>query len=205
MAVSRCLMPAIALVSDTPPARRPSLRSIRKTASRVNTLLVTQATRKRPTTTASTAAARPSGVFPDSSSTSVFTRRFCRCGRRSARTGRIRLAEDLHRLDSPTATSLERTSAKLATTAAAAIPASTQKASEKPLVSASGCEWPDASSVFTCVKATVEQIATPSAPPICCEVLISPDARPASCGSTPASAAIETGMNANAIPTPTIR
>jgi hypothetical protein len=35
--------------------------------------------------------------------------------------------------------------------------------------------------------------AIPSAPPICCDVLISPDARSASDGCTPASAAIEIG------------
>ena len=45
--------------------------------------------------------------------------------------------------------------------------------------------------------ATIETIATPIAPPTCCAVLISPDASPASCGSTPASAAIETGMKVN--------
>ena len=45
----------------------------------------------------------------------------------------------------------------------------------------------------------------PSAPPICCDVLISPDARPASSGFVPASAAIEIGTNANDIPTPMIR
>ena len=42
------------------------------------------------------------------------------------------------------------------------------------------------------------------APPICCEVLIRPEASPASRSATPASAAIETGTNANAMPTPTI-
>ena len=42
----------------------------------------------------------------------------------------------------------------------------------------------------------------PMAPPICCEVLISPDASPASAASTPASAAIEMGTKENPIPTP---
>ena len=42
--------------------------------------------------------------------------------------------------------------------------------------------WPALSSVVVCVNATVAAIATPSAPPICCDVLISPDARPASWG-----------------------
>jgi hypothetical protein len=75
------------------------------------------------------------------------------------------------------------------------MPARTQKPSAKPLVAADAAEWPEASSVCACVKATVAAIATPSAPPICCAVLISPDASPACCGSTPASAAIDIGMN----------
>ena len=41
----------------------------------------------------------------------------------------------------------------------------------------------------------------PSAPPICCEVLSSPDASPASAGCTPASAAIEIGTNEKPSPT----
>ena len=45
----------------------------------------------------------------------------------------------------------------------------------------------------------------PTAPPICCDVLISPDARPASCGFVPASAAIVIGTKANGIATPRIR
>ena len=85
------------------------------------------------------------------------------------------------------------------------MPASTQKPSEKPLVAATACEWPDLRSALVCVNATVEATATPSAPPICCVVLISPDARPASCGATPASAAIDSGMNENARPKPTER
>ena len=52
--------------------------------------------------------------------------------------------------------------------------------SAKPLVCALSGSWPLASSVFACVKATVAAMATPSAPPICCDVLISPDASPAS-------------------------
>ena len=40
----------------------------------------------------------------------------------------------------------------------------------------------------------------PSAPPICCDVLIRPEASPASFASTPASAAIEIATNENAIP-----
>ena len=53
--------------------------------------------------------------------------------------------------------------------------------------------------------AIVEATATPIAPPICCEVFSRPEARPDSCASTPASAAIETGMNENASPKPISR
>ena len=53
--------------------------------------------------------------------------------------------------------------------------------------------------------AIVESTAMPSAPPICCDVLISPDASPASACLTPASAAIEIGTNENASPTPMSR
>jgi len=81
-----------------------------------------------------------------------------------------------------------------ATTDTALMPASTQKPRAKPLVAACAGECPDASSVVVCVNATVATIATPSAPPICCVALISPDASPACCGSTPASAAIDIGM-----------
>ena len=52
---------------------------------------------------------------------------------------------------------------------------------------------------------TEETMATPIAPPICCAVLKMPDARPASWCSIPASAAIDTGMNANGIANPMIR
>src|SRR5664279_3965772 len=92
-----------------------------------------------------------------------------------------------------------------ATTDTALMPASTQNPRAKPLVAACAGESPEASSVFVCVNATVAAIATPSAPPICCDALSSPDASPASCGSTPASAAIDIGMNENAMPTPTNR
>ena len=53
------------------------------------------------------------------------------------------------------------------------------------------------------VAAMVDAIATPIAPPSCWEVLSSPEAMPASCSATPASAAMETGMKANAVPIPT--
>ena len=53
-----------------------------------------------------------------------------------------------------------------------------------------------------CVFAIVAAIATPSAPPICCDVLRSPDATPATRSWRFASAASETGMKTNASPTP---
>src|SRR4051795_1136 len=46
----------------------------------------------------------------------------------------------------------------------------------------------------------VERIASPSAPPICCDVLIRPDASPASLLLTPDTAAIVTGTNENPSP-----
>ena len=49
--------------------------------------------------------------------------------------------------------------------------------------------------------ATVARIARPSAPPTCCAVLIRPEARPASCGLVPVTAAMVTGTNANPSPT----
>jgi hypothetical protein len=52
---------------------------------------------------------------------------------------------------------------------------------------------------------TDETTATPIAPPICWLVLSRPDASPASSCSTPASAAIETGMNVNGSANPTSR
>ena len=50
------------------------------------------------------------------------------------------------------------------------------------------------------MKATVEITATPIAPPTCCDVFSRPEARPASSGRTPASAAIVIGMNENGMP-----
>ena len=55
------------------------------------------------------------------------------------------------------------------------------------------------------VVAMVESAAIPSAPPICCDVLMRPDASPASAGSTPARAAIVIGTNEKPIPTPMSR
>ena len=52
------------------------------------------------------------------------------------------------------------------------------------------------------LAATLEAIAIPIAPPSCWELFSSPDASPACCSFTPASAAIEIGMNAKAVPAP---
>ena len=68
----------------------------------------------------------------------------------------------------------------------------------KPCVSAagSGRNW------STFAKATVESTATPSAPPTCWDVLMRPEARPASCGFVPATAPIVTGTNEKPRPAP---
>ena len=73
------------------------------------------------------------------------------------------------------------------TSAATPIPTSTQKAL---LV-------PETETNTAAEKSTDEHTATPTAPPICCAVLISPEASPASSWLTPASAAIEIGMKVN--------
>ena len=49
--------------------------------------------------------------------------------------------------------------------------------------------------------AIADSAAMPSAPPTCCDVLISPDARPGLEARTPASAAIEIGTNGKPMPT----
>ena len=98
--------------------------------------------------------------------------------------------------------SSRRTSAKIAGRASSAIAPSTQSACWKPPVSAAGAAWPVWSSALVWLAATLEAIAIPIAPPSCWEVFSSPDASPAWCSATPASAAIEIGMNANAVPAP---
>ena len=103
------------------------------------------------------------------------------------------------------ASSSRRTRTTDATTPSAAITAPTQKAAWNPVVSASGTASPERAALSVCETATEERIAIPSAPPICCDVLISPEARPASFASIPARAAIEIETNANGIPIPTIR
>ena len=52
------------------------------------------------------------------------------------------------------------------------------------------------------VVAMVVAAATPTAPPICWLVLISPEAIPASAGRTPVSAPIDIGMKTMASPSP---
>ena len=48
-----------------------------------------------------------------------------------------------------------------------------------------GTGVPDATASLVVDVAIVERIAIPTAPPICCDVLIRPDARPASCCARP--------------------
>src|SRR5215216_1685245 len=84
---------------------------------------------------------------------------------------------------------------------AIAIPAPARKAFWKPSVSATSAGLPAATASSVLLLATVARIARPSAPPICWDVLISPEAKPASCGSTPLTAA--TVIETNARPRPT--
>src|SRR5215211_4316963 len=69
------------------------------------------------------------------------------------------------------------------------------KAFSKPSVSATGTGVPEATPASVVDVAMAESAAMPSAPPICCDVLNTHDARPASDACTPASAAIEIGTN----------
>ncbi len=86
----------------------------------------------------------------------------------------------------------------------AANPAPIRNAWLKPLVSATLTVWtaPERRSSFVVLLAIDARIARPSAPPICCEVLISPEARPASPGVVPLTAAIVTGTNDRPRPIP---
>src|SRR5207248_2946691 len=92
-----------------------------------------------------------------------------------------------------------------ATTPIAAMPTPTMNAPVKPWTSADGTTLPEAIASAVRDVAIVDSAAMPSAPPICCDVLNRPDARPASAGPTPASAAIEIGTNEKPSPTPTSR
>ena len=83
-------------------------------------------------------------------------------------------------------------------------PAPARNATLKPSVSAPGSAagLPCAASIRSSVRvlAIVASTASPSAPPICCDVLMSPDARPESSGEMPLTAAIVTGTNAKPRP-----
>ncbi len=69
-------------------------------------------------------------------------------------------------------------------------------------MSATGVGVPAWSSAVVRPAAMLEAIAIPIATPSCCEAFKIPDAMPACSSWTPASAAIEIGMNANAVPAP---
>ena len=86
-----------------------------------------------------------------------------------------------------------------------AIAAPAQNACWKPSVSADGTGVPEATASLVVEVAIVESIAIPTAPPICWDVLISPEARPASSGFVPASAAIVSETNASGSPKPITR
>src|SRR4051794_13038446 len=77
----------------------------------------------------------------------------------------------------------------------AAKPAPTQNAAEKPPVSAAAAVWPPSASAAVRDDATVASTARPSEPPNWRDVLISPEARPASSRRTPVTPAIVTGTN----------
>ena len=85
------------------------------------------------------------------------------------------------------------------------IAAPAQNAFWKPSVSAAGTGVPDATASLVVEAAIVERIAIPTAPPICCDVLIRPEARPASSCCVPASAAIVSETNASGMPKPITR
>ncbi len=71
----------------------------------------------------------------------------------------------------------------------------------KPSVRATGIGSPPATRSPVRLLAIEARIARPSAPPICCDVLIRPEARPASWFSTPDTAATVIGTNAKPRPT----
>ena len=79
-------------------------------------------------------------------------------------------------------------------------PAPTMNASRKPSVSALAIASPSATRLSVRELAIEARMARPSAPPTCCDVLIRPDARPASCAST-LTAAIVIGTKAKPSPT----
>src|SRR4051795_605490 len=94
-----------------------------------------------------------------------------------------------------------RTTNRATRTPTMAIAVPPTNAAWKPSVSATACPAPLVTLSVVVEVATADSAAMPSAPPTCCDVLISPDARPASDGFTPASAAIEIGTNVKPMPT----
>src|SRR6185437_6953727 len=87
-----------------------------------------------------------------------------------------------------------------------ASPAPTRKATWKPSTSALGINarlfpWSPRYESYR-VNVIVDSTATPSAPPTCCEVLIRPEAMPASSWVTPINEAIWTGTNEKPSPIP---
>jgi hypothetical protein len=75
--------------------------------------------------------------------------------------------------------------------------APTRNADEKPSTRASGRIVAVARESSVRDLAIVESAAMPSGPPICCDVLIRPDASPAADAFTPGSAEIEIGTKEN--------
>src|SRR3954469_25927559 len=87
-----------------------------------------------------------------------------------------------------------------ATAPAAAKPAPTQNATEKPPVSAAAGAWPLPARAAVCDGGLGAGTGGPSEPPNWRDVLISPDARPASSRRTPATPAIVTDTKEKPIP-----
>src|SRR4051812_36217591 len=110
------------------------------------------------------------------------------------------LALDDGRRDA-SARSRPRTTKRETRTPASATPTPTVKAEWKPATSASAWSLPLAMWLPVTDVATADSAAIPSAPPTCCDVLISPDASPASDDRTPASAAIVIGTKEKPMPT----
>ena len=97
--------------------------------------------------------------------------------------------------------SLDEISTAARSAPSSAMPAPTRNASWKPSVSEiSGLRSPEAIASLVVAVATAARTARPSAPPICCEVLMRPEASPASSGLIPVTAAIVVGTNASPSP-----
>src|SRR5215472_13013816 len=126
--------------------------------------------------------ARPGGPHPTPviSGAPVCARPACRgagaCGQSAAATEGSCCREAA----TARASSVRRMSRNVTGTAASAVSPVTQNAHWKPPVSAAAAAWPWPSRTREWVAATVDATATPIAPPICSEVLSSPEAIPAS-------------------------